>query len=106
MKVCRLFFLSDFQACLNHLVPCIVQLAHPFCNNAVRGSLQGRNQLALMRQAGKTARQHRRTCIVRAETKDILFDTASRSAMQAGIDKLTDAVAVTLGPRGERVKYA
>jgi hypothetical protein len=56
-----------------------------------------------MRQAGtgKTTRQHRRTCIVRAETKDILFDTASRSAMQAGIDKLTDAVAVTLGPRGE-----
>jgi hypothetical protein len=32
--------------------------------------------------------------------KEILFDGESRSALQAGIDKLTDAVAVTLGPRG------
>ena len=39
---------------------------------------------------------------MRAEAKDILFDQASRAAMQAGIDKLADAVGVTLGPRGER----
>lgn len=40
---------------------------------------------------------------VRAEAKDILFDNAARSAMQAGIDKLADAVGVTLGPRGRNV---
>lgn len=39
----------------------------------------------------------------RAEAKEILFDTASRSRMQAGINKLADAVGVTLGPRGRNV---
>ena len=38
--------------------------------------------------------------VVRGGAKEILFDGESRSALQAGIDKLTDAVAVTLGPRG------
>lgn len=46
-------------------------------------------------------RHERRSGIARAEARDILFDTASRAAMQAGIDKLTDAVAITLGPRGK-----
>lgn len=41
---------------------------------------------------------------MRAGAKEILFDQASRSALQAGIDKLTDAVAVTLGPRGNSKK--
>ena len=39
---------------------------------------------------------------VRAEAKEILFDEDCRSALQAGIDKLADAVGVTLGPRGVR----
>lgn len=38
--------------------------------------------------------------MVRANAKDIAFDQKSRSAMQAGIDKLADAVGLTLGPRG------
>lgn len=37
---------------------------------------------------------------VRAAAKDIAFDQSSRAAMQAGIDKLADAVGLTLGPRG------
>lgn len=37
---------------------------------------------------------------VRASAKDIAFDQRSRAAMQAGIDKLSDAVGLTLGPRG------
>jgi len=48
-------------------------------------------------------REQRRNCgkwVVRAGAKEILFDQESRSALQAGIDKLTDAVGVTLGPRG------
>ena len=37
---------------------------------------------------------------MRANSKDIVFDQKSRAALQAGIDKLADAVGVTLGPRG------
>lgn len=37
---------------------------------------------------------------MRAAAKDIAFDQNSRAALQSGIDKLTDAVALTLGPRG------
>jgi len=37
---------------------------------------------------------------VRAAAKEIAFDQGSRAALQAGIDKLADAVGLTLGPRG------
>ncbi|OMO91559.1 Chaperonin Cpn60 [Corchorus olitorius] len=40
---------------------------------------------------------------VRASAKEIAFDQSSRTAMQAGIDKLADAVGLTLGPRGRNV---
>jgi chaperonin GroEL (HSP60 family) len=38
--------------------------------------------------------------VVRADAKDIVFDTDSRRRLQRGINKVADAVAVTLGPRG------
>lgn len=41
--------------------------------------------------------------MVRAEAKNLTFDMAARQKMQAGIDKLADAVAITLGPRGRNV---
>ncbi|KAJ6803451.1 ruBisCO large subunit-binding protein subunit alpha-like [Iris pallida] len=44
-----------------------------------------------------------RRMVVRASAKDIAFDQKSRSALQAGADKLADAVGVTLGPRGRNV---
>ena len=34
------------------------------------------------------------------EAKQIVFDAASRRRLQAGINKVADAVSVTLGPRG------
>jgi hypothetical protein len=40
--------------------------------------------------------------VTKAEAKDILFDNASRRKMQDGIEKIANAVAVTLGPRGKR----
>ncbi|KAF5744733.1 ruBisCO large subunit-binding protein subunit alpha [Tripterygium wilfordii] len=40
---------------------------------------------------------------VQASAKEILFDQSSRAALQAGIDKLADAVGLTLGPRGRNV---
>ena len=39
----------------------------------------------------------------RAEAKEIVFDNDSRKRMQDGINKLADAVGVTLGPRGRNV---
>ena len=37
---------------------------------------------------------------MQAVAKDIVFDNESRRRMQIGINKLADAVGVTLGPRG------
>ncbi|XP_054816047.1 ruBisCO large subunit-binding protein subunit alpha [Prosopis cineraria] len=48
-------------------------------------------------------RQFGNRFVVRANAKEIAFDQNSRAAMQAGIDKLADAVGLTLGPRGRNV---
>ncbi|KAE8727670.1 RuBisCO large subunit-binding protein subunit alpha [Hibiscus syriacus] len=48
-------------------------------------------------------RQGKNRFAVRACAKEIAFDQRSRAAMQAGIDKLADAVGLTLGPRGRNV---
>ncbi|KAF3973082.1 hypothetical protein ACB098_08G084500 [Castanea mollissima] len=48
-------------------------------------------------------RQSSSRFVVRASAKEIAFDQHSRSALQAGIDKLADAVGLTLGPRGRNV---
>ncbi|KAK6118098.1 hypothetical protein DH2020_048147 [Rehmannia glutinosa] len=42
-------------------------------------------------------KQAKNRFVVRANAKEIAFDQKSRSAMQAGIDKLADAVGLTLG---------
>ncbi|KAK7362522.1 hypothetical protein VNO77_04638 [Canavalia gladiata] len=41
--------------------------------------------------------------VASAGPKKILFDKECREALQAGIDKLADAVSVTIGPRGRNV---
>ena len=46
-------------------------------------------------------RQSSRRFVVKANAKEIAFDQSSRAALQAGIDKLADAVGLTLGPRGK-----
>jgi hypothetical protein len=38
--------------------------------------------------------------VTSAEAKEIVFDNVSRARLQAGINKVADAVGVTLGPRG------
>ena len=55
---------------------------------------------SLSRPARSAARRGRSTQVTRAEAKDIIFSDDSRRAIQRGIDKLADAVGVTLGPRG------
>ncbi|MQL76877.1 hypothetical protein Taro_009294 [Colocasia esculenta] len=47
--------------------------------------------------------KHWRVLTVRAGPKKISFGNDCRRALQAGIDKLADAVAVTLGPKGRNV---
>lgn len=46
-------------------------------------------------------KQPRNRFVVKANAKEIAFDQKSRSAMQSGIDKLANAVGLTLGPRGK-----
>eukprot|EP00897_Mesotaenium_endlicherianum_P005358 jgi/Mesen1/4850/ME000244S04025 len=71
--------------------------------NRVVGFFQGKNELLAKSAVRQQSRQGRRNVSVMAKSKDILFDQESRAAMQAGIDKLADAVGVTLGPRGRNV---
>ncbi|XP_059437100.1 chaperonin 60 subunit alpha 2, chloroplastic isoform X1 [Corylus avellana] len=44
-----------------------------------------------------------RKSVVRAGAKRVSFGKECREALQAGIDKLADAVSITLGPRGRNV---
>ncbi|WZN59352.1 chaperonin Cpn60 [Chloropicon roscoffensis] len=51
--------------------------------------------------AARGRRASRLTC--RADAKELSFDSESRKKMADGINKLADAVGVTLGPRGRNV---
>lgn len=51
-----------------------------------------------------SGRSRKRCTVVKAsDAKEIVFDTDSRRRLQTGINKVADAVAVTLGPRGRNV---
>ncbi|KAH0746833.1 hypothetical protein KY285_008490 [Solanum tuberosum] len=67
-----------------------------------QGGLKNRkvSQLQGQRFGNKGAKNR---FVVKACSKEIAFDQKSRSALQAGIDKLADAVGLTLGPRGRNV---
>ncbi|XP_058205587.1 ruBisCO large subunit-binding protein subunit alpha [Rhododendron vialii] len=71
-----------------------------------QGSLRGKRVVSQW-QGQRVNYNNRRSSssrlVVRAAAKDIAFDQASRAALQAGIDKLADAVGLTLGPRGRNV---
>lgn len=54
----------------------------------------------LVGKQGRATRSQR--FVVRANAKDIAFDQKSRAALQAGVEKLANAVGVTLGPRGSQ----
>ncbi|GMP98818.1 hypothetical protein CsSME_00046556 [Camellia sinensis var. sinensis] len=70
-----------------------------------QGNLRSRrvNQLLHGQKMNYNGVSSSRRFVVRAAAKEIAFDQSSRSALQAGIDKLADAVGLTLGPRGEVV---
>lgn len=101
------------QALLNHTVS--ASLSSPASSVSLsgrrcplQGCWQGRNQLRggvprLYARKKHSSNGGLPCLVVRAAAKEIFFDQKSRAALQAGIDKLTDAVAVTLGPRGRNV---
>ncbi|KAL6506411.1 hypothetical protein OROGR_024592 [Orobanche gracilis] len=61
-------------------------------------------KVSQFQQGPKCGQKHAKNrFVVRANAKEIAFDQKSRSAMQSGIDKLADAVGLTLGPRGRNV---
>ncbi|XP_028117497.1 chaperonin 60 subunit alpha 1, chloroplastic-like [Camellia sinensis] len=66
------------------------------------GNLRSRrvNQLLQGQKMNYNGESSSRRFVVRAAVKEIAFDQSSRFALQAGIDKLADAVGLTLGPRG------
>ncbi|KAL7173546.1 hypothetical protein ACSBR2_032914 [Camellia fascicularis] len=70
-----------------------------------QGNLRSRrvNQLLQGQKMNYNGVSSSRRFVVRAAAKEIAFDQSSRSALQAGIDKLADAVGLTLGPRGRNV---
>eukprot|EP01026_Neomeris_dumetosa_P024450 TRINITY_DN2035_c0_g1_i1.p1 TRINITY_DN2035_c0_g1~~TRINITY_DN2035_c0_g1_i1.p1 ORF type:complete len:584 (-),score=131.39 TRINITY_DN2035_c0_g1_i1:252-2003(-) len=55
------------------------------------------------RWAPVSQRSRQRRVLVNAEAKEIAFDDQSRAKLQIGINKVADAVGVTLGPRGRNV---
>ena len=100
MWLCLSFCGDDVYLMLSeHVLELELQLKS---STRVSGSLKGCNNLLASRVHTQGAGQRRRNgrLVVKAASKEIFFDQKSRSALQAGIDKLADVVGVTLGPRG------
>ncbi|KAL1558157.1 ruBisCO large subunit-binding protein subunit alpha [Salvia divinorum] len=73
-------------------------------SSSKQDGLKSRKVNQLLQQGQRIGqKQSRNRFVVRANAKEIAFDQKSRSAMQAGIDKLANAVGLTLGPRGRNV---
>ncbi|KAI5068082.1 hypothetical protein GOP47_0016427 [Adiantum capillus-veneris] len=88
----------------NGLLGCVSSPSSANCSHRKSlGCWQGRNQLNGEVQSHSRSSRRFTRLVVRAEAKEIAFDQKSRAALQAGIDKLADAVGVTLGPRGRNV---
>lgn len=67
---------------------------------SLRRRVNQQQQYLTYKQSSSTRRSR---FVIRAAAKEIAFDQSSRAALQAGIDKLADAVGLTLGPRGRNV---
>ncbi|XP_009588017.1 ruBisCO large subunit-binding protein subunit alpha-like [Nicotiana tomentosiformis] len=65
--------------------------------------LKGRRVNQLQGQKFNNNKASKSRLVVRANAKEIAYDQKSRSALQAGIDKLVDVVGLTLGPKGRNV---
>ncbi|KAB5525328.1 hypothetical protein DKX38_023077 [Salix brachista] len=70
-----------------------------------RGSPSGHSSLGGNKRESGIWRNHQvvKKLVVRAGPKKISFGKDCREALQAGIDKLADAVSITLGPKGRNV---
>ncbi|KAJ4871480.1 GroEL-like equatorial domain protein [Raphanus sativus] len=86
---------SDLSSLFSDNNPSASVLCSPRQRKLSGGSLQKDQRVSYK----KTSRRFS----VRANVKEIAYDQSSRAALQAGIDKLADAVGLTLGPIGTNV---
>ncbi|GJT07379.1 chaperonin 60 subunit alpha 2, chloroplastic [Tanacetum coccineum] len=79
--------------------------SHPTFLHPVTSSIHGKKGLScggvVIRR--KESSMRRRMVVVKAGAKRVCFDKECRDGLVAGIDKLADAVSVTLGPKGENL---
>ncbi|PWA39635.1 TCP-1/cpn60 chaperonin family protein [Artemisia annua] len=78
--------------------------SHPMFIHPVSSSIHGKK--GLNGGGGLVIRRNeimKRMVVVKAGAKRVCFDKECRDGLVAGIDKLSDAVSVTLGPRGRNV---
>eukprot|EP00195_Chlamydomonas_chlamydogama_P014617 CAMPEP_0202898238 /NCGR_PEP_ID=MMETSP1392-20130828/6804_1 /ASSEMBLY_ACC=CAM_ASM_000868 /TAXON_ID=225041 /ORGANISM="Chlamydomonas chlamydogama, Strain SAG 11-48b" /LENGTH=578 /DNA_ID=CAMNT_0049584109 /DNA_START=111 /DNA_END=1847 /DNA_ORIENTATION=+ len=66
-------------------------------------TLKGSRSSAAGAFSRAATRPARRLVVKASDAKEIVFDADSRRRLQIGINKVADAVAVTLGPRGRNV---
>jgi len=72
--------------------------------SAVRGARGVAPQAAgARREAARMGGRRVSAAAVKDDAKEIVFDAESRARLQRGMNKVADAVAVTLGPRGRNV---
>jgi hypothetical protein len=84
----------------------LAQLAAAAARRAASGAVRCQQPHSTGRPACPNSAPVHVSCrqVVRAaDAKEIVFDTDSRRRLQRGINKVADAVAVTLGPRGRNV---
>ncbi|PIA37723.1 hypothetical protein AQUCO_03000336v1 [Aquilegia coerulea] len=81
----------------------ITLLSSPFYQKASFINFSTRSTGVCYGQLRTSIKMGRRNFTVRAKGKRVSFDRASRNALLAGINKLADAVEVTLGPKGRNV---
>ncbi|KAK9678061.1 hypothetical protein RND81_11G185800 [Saponaria officinalis] len=74
--------------------------AHPSISS---NNLLSHNHCATLPISGYYKNMPKARLIVKAGPKSITFDTKCREALRTGVDKLADAVSVTLGPKGRNV---
>lgn len=55
------------------------------------------------RRSGLWRNEENKKCVIRAGPKRVSFDKECRNGLLAGINKLADAVSVTIGPKGRNV---
>jgi hypothetical protein len=98
--VARTAHTARSAACAGRETPCQKQQMPPMHSLTAAPKVAGLRK-ATTSQKHNAGRSGRLAC--RADAKNITFDNDARARMLRGIDKLANAVGVTMGPRGRNV---